>query len=1297
MGTAEEKTPLLSSGATEKNYSDHVVFKPGDTKEKGDEEKNTKSATFGEMFQFATCLDYFFMFVGTLAAMVHGSGWPLLSIVFGDMTNDFIGTGNSTFPDMNGTSGNFTPPPIDFEEQMTKYALYYVYIGVGVMVASYLQVSFWTMSCERQVYKLRKAFFKAVLRQEIGWFDEHQSGELTTRLADDMEKLREGIGDKFSLCVQFFSAFISGFVIGFIKGWKLTLVMMSLTPVLAIAGAFMSKAIASFSKREQEKYAEAGSVAEEVLSCVRTVISFNGQKQEIKRYSRALVDSKKLGIRKAAITGVGMGITLFVMFSAYALAFWFGSTEVAKWQETDMEEGLSPGTVFTVFFCVMIGSFSIGNATPHASAIATAKGAAATVVDILKNIPSIDAASDAGVRLQSVKGLIEFRDVEFSYPTRKDVKVMKNFNLTVHPGQTVALVGASGCGKSTTVNLIQRFYDPDSGNVFLDNTNLKELNIRWLRENIGIVSQEPILFGCTIRENILLGNPGATEAAIITSSKQANAHDFISKLPQGYDTLVGERGAQLSGGQKQRVAIARALIRDPKILLLDEATSALDSASEGIVQAALDKAREGRTTIVVAHRLSTIQNADIIYVLQDGEVVEQGKHSELMSHNGPYFQLVTLQTIAEEVDNDDKNSTVQNGHVSDGDSSKHVDLKRRSSRVKSPTVERQTSRQLSRQTSKPKTKEEEAEEEEVTKPGFCRMMQENAPELPFIILGCIAASLNGCTMPLFAVFFSEIVRVFGETGDKLKDDAVFWSLMFLALGGANFLTNSIQTYSFGQSGERLTMRLRLKVFKNILRQDVAYFDDPKHSSGALTTRLATDASMVKNATGIRLATMIQSIVGLIAGLVIAFIFGWKLALVVLGGVPVMALAGAIQMKAVTGNQKRDSELLEDAGKTAAEAVENVRTVQSLTRETHFYERYCSEILKPYKENMKQAHVYGISFGFSQGVVFLLYAGAFRFGAYLVSINDMTADSVYRVFFAIAFTGMAVGQASSFLPDYTKARLSAGLIFKLLDYVPFIDIYSNKGIVQSDVKGDITLKDVQFHYPMRPDVQVLKGLNINIKPGNTAALVGVSGCGKSTVVSLLQRYYDTTGGEIMIDGTNIREFNLATLRSFISVVSQEPILFDCSIRENIAYGLERDVSMAEVIEVTRTANIHEFISNLPQGYETAVGEKGTQLSGGQKQRVAIARALVRNPRILLLDEATSALDTESEQIVQSALDNAREGRTCLVIAHRLSTIQNADVIFMIENGSIIEQGSHLELLAKKGAYSTLVEGQQFNKS
>merc|ERR1712136_370948 len=379
---------------------------------------------------------------------------------------------------------------------------------------------------------------------------------------------------------------------------------------------------------------------------------------------------------------------------------------------------------------------------------------------------------------------------------------------------------------------------------------------------------------------------------------------------------------------------------------------------------------------------------------------------------------------------------------------------------------------------------------------------------------------------------------------------------------------------------------------------------------------------------------------------------------------------------------KEMKAFEKAGKISTETTINMRTVVSLTKEKDFYRRFAEACVDPYLASKRKSYYYGIAFGMSQSIIFFAYAALYRFGAYLV---------------AVIFGAMAVGQASSFAPDYAEAKLAANRLFKLFDRVPEIDIDDESGDQPNESQGLINYTNIKFNYPTRPDVQVLKGLMASIKPGQTVALVGQSGCGKSTCVQLLERFYDPNDGSVHLDSKNVKDYQLGYLRSQFGIVSQEPVLFDASIGDNIRYGdLNNNHTDEEVIQAAKDSNIHDFIQSLAEGYKTNVGSKGTQLSGGQKQRVAIARALLRNPKMLLLDEATSALDAESEKVVQDALDKASEGRTCIIIAHRLSTIKNADAIFVIENGKVVESGSHDELIATKGSYYSLVNAQLHSK-
>uniref|UniRef100_A0A673H438 Multidrug resistance protein 1-like n=1 Tax=Sinocyclocheilus rhinocerous TaxID=307959 RepID=A0A673H438_9TELE len=985
--------------------------------------------------------------------------------------------------------------------------------------------------------------------------------------------------------------------------------------------------LATLTSKELSAYAKAGAVAEEILVAIRTVVAFNGQKKAVEKYEKNLIEAKNFGVKKAITTNVSMGLTQFIIFGTYALAFWYGTK-----LSVDEPENYSIGKVLTVFFSVMIGSFSLGQGAPNLESIAKARGAAYEVYKTIDMPRPIDSSSNEGHKPDHVKGDIEFKNIHFSYPSRKDVKILQGMSLKIPHGKTIALVGASGCGKSTTIQLLQRFYDPDSGEVTLDGHDIRSLNVCWLRENMGIVSQEPVLFGTTIAENIRYGREDATDEDIERAIKEANAYDFISKLPDKLNTMVGERGAQLSGGQKQRIAIARALVKNPKILLLDEATSALDTQSESIVQAALDKARAGRTTIVIAHRLSTIRSADIIAGFSEGKVVEQGTHRELMAKKGVYYSLVMQQ--------------VHGGMEMQMESGTFRRSLRRGS-------ERRSSRKKSSKKKSKKSKQDKKEKEKAPEIPFTKILALNKPEWPYLLVGTLASLVGGAVYPCVAILFAKIIGV-----------SVLCLCLHISeqksLLSVAFVTYFFQGFMFGKSGELLTMRLRRQTFNAMIRQEIAWFDDNNNAVGVLTTKLATDASLVKGVTGSRLGLATNTICALGIAVIVAFIHSWQLTLLILACVPFLTGANFIQMRAMSGHASKDQSALEMSGKISTETVENFRTVVALTREDVFFHKFIDSLSKPYH------------------TLFATLMCWFVF---------------HRVFSVIVFAAMNIGQSSSFAPDFAKAKAAAGRILLLLEKKPNIDIYDESGHRPTNFSGNIEFRDVHFCYPTRQNVKVLQGLNVSVCQGQTLALVGSSGCGKSTTIQLLERFYDPAAGQVFVDGNDSRSMNLAWLRTQMGLVSQEPILFDCTIAENIQYGdNSRDVSQEEIEEAAKKANIHHFILGLPEKYNTRVGDKGAQLSGGQKQRIAIARALVRNPKLLLLDEATSALDTESEKIVQKALDDARHGRTCIVIAHRLSTIYNADIIVVVQNGKVTEQGTHAQLIAKQGAYYALVNAQ-----
>jgi ATP-binding cassette subfamily B protein len=514
------------------------------------------------------------------------------------------------------------------------------FFGLMLLFAifTFIRAFSYTLAGERVVARLRRNLFDNIVVQEIGFFDETKTGELINRLSSDTKALENAVTVNISMALRNVIQALGGLFILFYISWKLSLVMIATIPPLSIGAVIYGRFVKSLSKKVQDALAKSSDVAEESFSNIRTVRSFGQESKHKKLYSDAIEESYQLAKKLALAGGTFQGGVMFVANSALVGVLWYGGTLVLN---KEMTIGtLTSFLLYTIFVGVALGILS----TLYFD-IVKALGATERVHALIQRIPKIICDSSVGERLDSssMQGFVEFKNVNFAYPARRDNQVLHDFSLSLEPGQVVALVGQSGGGKSTVASLLQRYYDPDSGFISVDNVNISDLDVIWLRHKIGAVSQEPVLFATSIRENISYGREDATEEEIIQAAKEANAHQFISQFKEGYDTKVGERGVRLSGGQKQRVAIARALLKNPKILILDEATSALDADSEHLVQQALEKLMKGRTVLVIAHRLSTVKNADKVCVVHQGRIVETGRHQELLQRGGMYKKLVERQ------------------------------------------------------------------------------------------------------------------------------------------------------------------------------------------------------------------------------------------------------------------------------------------------------------------------------------------------------------------------------------------------------------------------------------------------------------------------------------------------------------------------------------------------------------------------------------------------------------------------------------------------------------------------------
>ncbi|KAK6239564.1 hypothetical protein QUC31_005033 [Theobroma cacao] len=1238
--------------------------------ETGKPDEKTNTVPFYKLFAFADPTDILLMIVGTIGAIGNGLSMPLMTILFGELTDSFGENQNNN----------------EVVDVVSEVALKFVYLGVGAAVAGFLQVTCWMVTGERQAARIRGLYLNTILRQDVAFFDvETNTGEVVGRMSGDTVLIQDALGEKVGKFLQLMSLFIGGFVVAFIKGWLLTLVLLSSIPFLVIAGAVMSLIIANTASQGQNAYAKAATVVEQTIGSIRTVASFTGEKQAISDYNKFLVSAYKSGVYQGSVSGLGLGMVMLIMFCSYALAVWFGGKMI-------LEKGYTGGQVVSVIVAIMTGSMSLGQASPCINAFASGQAAAFKMFETIERKPNIDAYDTKGKILEDIRGDIDFRDVCFSYPARPEEQIFSGFSLSIPSGTTAALVGQSGSGKSTVISLIERFYDPQAGEVLIDGINLKDFQLNWIRGKIGLVSQEPVLFTSSIRDNIAYGKEGATSEEIIAAAELANAAKFIDKLPQGLDTMVGEHGTQLSGGQKQRVAIARAILKDPRILLLDEATSALDAESERTVQEALDRIMVNRTTVIVAHRLSTVRNAQMIAVVHQGKMVEKddcGSHSELLKDpDGAYSQLIRLQEVNKQLEQapDDKNGSDITEKLL-RQSSLEISLKKSICRGSTglPNGQNVADSVLTDAAAPPTIPSVQASEVSI-----CRLASLNKPEIPVLLIGTIASIVNGLILPTYALLLSEVIKTFYKPPNELKTDSRFWALIFMALGLASLLAYPTETYLFSIAGCKLIRRVRSMCFEKVVHMEIGWFDEPEHSSGSLGARLSADAATLRALVGDALSQMVQSIVSAVAGLIIAFVASWQLALIVLALFPLIGIDGYIQVKFMKGFSAEAKMMYEEASQVANDAVGGIRTISSFCAEEKVMRLYKKKCERPMKTGIRRGLISGIGFGLSFFLMYSVYAASFYAGAQLVEHGHATFSDVFQVFFALTIAAVAITQSSSFGSDSSKAKTAAASIFSIIDQKSKIDPGDESGVTLENVKGEIELCHVSFKYPLRPDIQIFQDLCLAIPAGKTVALVGESGSGKSTVISLLQRFYDLGSGHITLDGVEIQKLQLKWLRQQMGLVSQEPVLFNDTIRANIAYGKGGNATEAEILAAAELANAHKFISSLQQGYDTVVGERGVQLSGGQKQRVAIARAIIKSPKILLLDEATSALDAESEQVVQDALDRVMVNRTTVVVAHRLSTIKNADVIAVVRNGVIVEKGKHETLInIKDCSYASLV--------
>ena len=1230
----------------------------------------TKVSVFRLYFHLSNKFDFFLMILGLVGSIFTGASNPIMAYLTGSTTSEAsLGT------EGNINSMNETQKKIffkEFKKNMDKKVSEFLIYGMTSFIAAFMSNFFWYYASLRQMHHLKEKYFARILMQEQGWFDQNNVYEFATKVQVQLDQIELGVGEKFGTLVESISTFITGLIISFLSSWKLTLIILCVSPFLALCTIYMITSSRKSLSLSRKAYETAGGIAEEVLYNIKTVVSFGHfdfEKQRFGYYADLVRQFDAKAGFKYAIATAGVN---FFSFLSYFVCILYARSLLSK----ENNNNIKPGDIMTVCLSTIMAISSFGMMAPNISIIQEACIASSdyfTLVD--RKIHIIESESNYMPSRDTIKGRIEFKNIDFIYPSDENRrKILDGLNLVFEPGQKIALVGESGCGKSTTVNLIERLYEPTEGEVLLDGVNIKKYDLNYLRSLIGYVQQEPVLFNSSIKDNIIFGRQELIENEfgndidnlIKDACNDTYAKEFIDKIPEKYDYIVGVKGSKLSGGQKQRIAIARAILCKPKILILDEATSALDNKSEKKVQKALDNiSQKNVTTVIIAHRLSTVQNADVIYAIKNGKVVEKGTHEELLKLNGYYASLVKSQINSEEIQeklnhhnpSNNANENIINNEEEDNDD----DIKKEKPRPKKKLIPIQYGRILTLFRNK-------------------KMV---------VFLASLASFLSGVITPLAGYNLSNCINVF-SSGDKnkIKVKGLLHAHLYLVIAICAGVFILLKNRNFRIIGSYLSCQLRKLVINKYLNMDMGFFDREENSPGALLARLSMDTTQLHVVILLLVGDLVQTAGSVISGFVIGFIYDYRLMLIAVCFMPFIIISQVITNYTKQGARDSYRKINIESGGILSECVLNTKTIFSFNFEKEAVRMYLKVLDLAKKDFLRDSIFRGLLIGIGIFSTFCSKATIYHFASVFIRNESLVFEHMtICVTLSVAIsTGCSDGLRG--LAHISKAKKSFDSIFRILDTKTEIDSTEegNKNKISAKkIKGKIEFKNVFFAYPTKPDLNVLKGINFTILPGQSAAFVGYSGCGKSTIIQLLERYYDVNAGdgEILIDDVNIKDYNLLELREKIGLVSQEPVLFKRSVYENILYG-NLTANKEEVLQAAQRAHIEKFFD------KEQMGTKEDPVSGGEKQRLAIARVFLKNPVILLLDEATSALDKESEVEVQKSLFELQKFRTSISIAHRLSTIVDSDIIFVIENGNIVEQGKHQELINLKGKYLTLYQ-------
>ena len=1233
---------------------------------------------------FFGCIDWFFFLLAVIGSLGAGATIPTLMYISSDVFN-MENTAESKDAIKN------LPPPVQqmileqinasIKSNMDRSIRRQLRAGCASFICNFLCGTFWLLIGIRSSHNFKKKYFQLILKQEQGWFDKYNTYELANKVQAQIETFEQGIGLKVGLTISEIVQFISGLTAAFILCWKVSLVMVGICPIVISLYIILSKVLKKGIIASRKIWEYAGGMAEEMIYNIKTVASFANFEYELRRFYESVDIVCKIELGNTLKLGVFNGIIVFCLYLLLFVCFIYGRTLIGKELNTLRGRDLSGGDVYSAGLLTLIGLAAMGAIGPNFKGIQESCNAVSDYFNLYKRRPKMDQSQSIQEPSRNeIKGKIEFKSVKFSYPSVQDKKlILDGINLTFEPGKKIALVGESGCGKSTIVNLIERLYDITEGQLLIDGVEIKKYNMGNLRNFIGYVQQEPVLFNTSIRENLIFGREkylstlGNIDELIQTACDETYSSEFINNLNEGLDYIVGIKGNKLSGGQRQRIAIARAILAKPKILILDEATSSLDNISEKEVQKAIDNiTQKDVTTIIIAHRLSTIKNADLIYVIKDGKVLEQGNHEQLLELDGYYSKMVKSETTQEiEAQNDDKEETKD-----------QIKVKRKMTIEDIKFEKRDNAISLS-------------EKDISVKP--CAVVRELRNHCDTIFFACLGAFIVGVITPIIGCVMAKTLNALKSKYEtKRYDDGLKFSLIFVGLAFIIGLGNCLMVWQFMKLGLILAQIYRKKLMSKYLSFHLSYFDVTKNSPGSILTKMSINTMELNQMLNSIFGVTIQCGCTFVIGLIVGGYYEYRLILIDYSWIPIIIFFHIIRRQFIESSGKRSILANVEAGGISSECIINTKTIFSFNFQTEAFQMYIKIIDYIRKQFLRDALIMGLFMGLGNLCYFLANSCVYYAARHYLTDGSMDTENMNIIMTIVNISIQQLVNSMGELGNLKKANEAFRAIYSTLEtnsLIPPFEFDNAGKLSAKKINGKIEFRNVSFAYPTRPENIILKKVSFTIEPGQQVGIVGYSGSGKSTIIQLINRFYDVEEGkgEILIDNKNIKEYNLYELRKKIGWVPQEPTLFKKSPLENVRYG-RLDATNEECINAAKSANIMKFFNeeNMNKMFEirnkdSELNDQKDLMSGGERQRLCIARVFVKNPTILLLDEVTSSLDKESELEVQNSLEQLADKRTSISISHRLSTIEKCDQILVMENGRIVEKGTHQELMDLKQVY------------